>query len=168
MSNESYDSNDRDPAGIKHVSYGAGISLGVSVFSGYTEASIETNDKGKFEPSLNVGMNISKSTPTPIYYEEGMNKEISIGSEGVEKSTNYYNSIGGAVGIKNVLSVYAEKTTYVNKDDVDKYNERVKDYEKLKEHPIYKSNRAIREDILHDYNDCIHPHDYNKEFNIPK
>ena len=152
MSNESYDSNDRDPAGIKHVSYGAGISLGVSVFSGYTEASIETNDKGKFEPSLNVGMN----------------KEISIGSEGVEKSTNYYNSIGGAVGIKNVLSVYAEKTTYVNKDDVDKYNERVKDYEKLKEHPIYKSNRAIREDILHDYNDCIHPHDYNKEFNIPK
>lgn len=168
MGNSDYDSYDRDPAGIKHESYSAGISSGLSIFSGYAEGSIEKNDKGKYEPSLNAGAGVSLSTPTSIYYEKGMNKEISIGSGGVEKSTNYYKSVGGCVGIKNGLSAYIEKTTYVNKDDVDKYNERVKDYGELKEHSIYKSNRCIREDINHDYNDCIHPHDYNKEFGIPK
>ena len=54
----------------------------------------------------------------------------------------------------------------MNKDDLDKYNLRVKDYGELKEHPIYKQNRAIREEINHDYNDCIHPYDYNKEFRV--
>ena len=170
MGNNSDDSYDRskDPAGIKHESYSAGISSGLGIFSGNIEASVEKGDKGKWEGSLNAGANASLSTPTSIYYEKGVSKEISFGKGGVETSTNYYKSIGGTVGIKNVLGAYIEKTTYVNKDDVDKYNERVKDYGELKEHPIYKKNRAIREDINHDYNDCIHPYDYNKEFGIPK
>lgn len=167
-SDNSYDHSD-DPAGIKHESYSAGISSGLCCISGYMEASVEKDDKGKLETSFNVGGNAaSLCIPTPIYYEKGVNKEISFSSGEVEKSTNYYKSIGGSLGIKNVISGYAEKTTYVNKDDVDKYNERVKDYGELKEHPIYKSNRYIREKINHDYSDCIHPYDYNKEFNIPK
>ena len=165
--NNDYDYSN-DPARIKHVSYSAGISAGSEFLSGYIEGSVEKGDKGNLEPSLNTGVNASISTPTPIYYEQGANKEISIGSGGFEKSTNYYKSQGCSYGIKNILSAYAEKTTYVNKEDVDKYNARVEEYRELKEHPIYKSNRAIREEINHDYHDCIHPYDYNKEFNIPK
>ena len=170
MGNNSDNSYDRseDPAGIKHTCYSAGISSGLCNFSGYAEASVEKDDEGKWEGSLNTGANASLSTPTPIYYENGVNKEISFSKDGVETSTNYFKSKGVTKGIKNVLSPYVEKTTYVKKDDVDKYNERVKDYGELKEHPIYKKNRAIREDINHDYSDCIHPYDYNKEFDIPK
>lgn len=170
MGNNSDNSYDRskDPAWIKHESYSAGISSGLCCFSGYAEASVEKGDKGKWEGSFNTGANASLSTPTPIYYEKGVNKEISFSKDGVETSTNYFKSKGVTKGIKNVLSPYVEKTTYVKKDDVDKYNERVKDYGELKEHPIYKKNRAIREDINHDYSDCIHPYDYNKEFDIPK
>ena len=152
----------RDPAGIKHESYSAGISKGFGPFSGYGEVSVEEG-----EPSLNTGVNISSSKGWPIYHEEGVNEEISFSKDGVETSTNYFHSKGVAVDFKK-NSVYAEKTTYVNKNDVDRYNERVKEYEKLQEHPMYKNSRAEREYVNHEYNDCIHPYDYNKEFNIPK
>ena len=155
--------NSNDPANIIHKSYSAGLSVGPF----YIEGSVENGNGGNLEPSLNAGANLSLSTPTTIYYEAGKGREISYGKGGLESSTNYFNSFGAALGIKK-LGLYIEKTSYVNKDDVDKYNERVEDYKEIKEHPIYKSNRAIREQINHDYNDCIYPHDYNAEFFIPK
>ena len=165
MGNNSSDSYDRshDPAKIKHESYSVGISKGPT----YIEGSIEKGEKGKLEPSINAGVNASLSASTPthksFYREKGVNKEISIGFGGVEKSTNYYKSSGVSIPIKYGADAYIEKTTYVKKDDLDKYNQRVKDYGEIKENKIYKHNKSVRDEVNYEYSDCIHPYDYKKD-----
>ena len=160
MGNEN-DRSSRDPANIIHESKALGVSFG---HIGYIEASTEKNNEGKNEFYGNIGANVSVCTPTPIYKEYGKTFEISLGKDGFETSTNYCKSTGISLGGK----VYLEKTKYVNEKDVENYNNRVDDYNSIKENKIYKSNRCIREEVNHDYNDCIHPHDYNKEFGIPR
>ena len=152
-----------DPARIKHERYNAGISCGKK----YLEASVEQGKNGNIEPSLNAGLKSSSSKTKPFYSEQGTNEEISLSKEGFKKSKNYYKSDGLSRDLKKGFNAYVDRKIYVNKDDVDRYNTRVKDFEEIKKHPTYKMNRCIRQDIMHDYSDCIHPHDYNKEFNIP-
>ena len=160
MGNEN-DRSSRDPANIIHESKALGVSFG---HVGYIEVSTEKNKEGKNEFYGNIGANVSVCTPTPIYKEYGKTFEISLGKDGFETSTNYCKS----TGISLCGSAYLEKTKYVNEKDVENYNNRVDDYNSIKENKIYKSNRCIREEVNHDYNDCIHPHDYNKEFGIPR
>lgn len=161
-SDNDYDSSRRrdDPANIVHESKAVGVSF---AHFGYAEVSTEKNDKGEREYSGNVGANISLCTPTPLYFEHGVSKEASLGKDGFETSTNYCKSKGLSIG-----PVYVENTKYVNQKDVEKYNKRVDDYNKIKESDMYKKSRYIREEVNHDYNDCIHPHDYNSEFGIPR
>ena len=156
-------SQNNDPAHIVHESYSIGASAGPT----YIEGSVENNKDG-IDFSANAGLSISASTPFNVYYEQGYSKEYNYSKDGLEKSDSYFKSIGASIGFKKCCSLYAEKTKYVDPNDVREYNKKVQEFKKIEANPLYKHNRFIRDEVNREYSSALHPHDYNAEFGIPK
>ena len=152
-----------DPAHIVHESYSIGASIGPT----YLEGSVEKN-KDDIDYSANAGLNISSSTPGKVYYEKGYNTEYSLSKDGLEKSNSYFKSEGISLGSKKCCSFYVEKTRYVDPNDVKEYNKKAQEFKEIEASSLYHHNRAIREEVNHEYSDVLHPYDYNSEFGIPK
>ena len=150
-----------DPANIVHESYSIGASAGPT----YIEGSVE-NNKGEIDYSANAGLSISASTPGNAYYEQGYSKEYNYSKDGLEKSDSYFKSTGVSLGSKKFCSFYAEKTRYVDPNDVREYNKKVQEFKKIEANPLYRHSRAIREEVNREYSSVLHPHDYNVEFGI--